>query len=177
MATAANSAALAAQARRLYTETFLKGVPGAVKAVDDAARVLLSQPAEGAVQFKRRELVEGLKSGAGSWQIGIVTAVRNAMLAGGLSASRPGDLPRPSGRGENLTLVDDDTIDREILSSRLALAMMDRSSLGFNDLRTRMTHLERREELDPDDMLRTHVMSRMVLNAWRSAGMTLAGWR
>ncbi len=177
MATAANPAALAAQARRLYTETLLKGVPAAVKAVDEAARVLLSQPAEGSVQFKRRELVESLKTGAGSWQIGIVTAVRNAMLAGGLSASRPGDLPRPSGRGDNLTLVDDDTIDREILSSRLALAMMDRSSLGFNDLRTRMTHLERRDELDADDMLRTHVMARVVLNAWRSAGMTLAGWR
>ena len=177
MATAANSAALAAQARRLYTETLLKSLPAAVKAVDDAARVLLSQPAEGSVQFKRRELVDTLKAGAGSWQTGIVTAMRNAMLAGGLSASRPGDLPRPSGRGDNLTLVDDDTIEREILSSRLALAMMDRSSLGFNDLRARMTHLERRDELDPDDMLRTHVMARMVLNAWRNAGMTLAGWR
>jgi hypothetical protein len=177
MATAANFAALAAQARRLYTETFLKGVPAAVKAVDEAARVLLSQPAEGSVQFKRRELVESLKGGAGSWQVGIVTAVRNAMLAGGLSASRPGDLPRPSGREAHLTLVDDDTIEREILSSRLALAMMDRSSLGFNDLRARMTHLERHDELDADDILRTHVISRMVLNAWRGAGMTLGGWR
>ena len=40
-----------------------------------------------------------------------------------------------------------------------------------------MTQLERRDELDADDMLRAHVMARMVLNAWRGAGMTLDGWR
>jgi hypothetical protein len=177
MATAANPAALAAQARRIYTETLLKGIPAAIHTVDEAARTLLSQPAEGSIQFKRRELVESLKAGAAPWQVRLVDALRNAMLAGGISASRPSDLPRPSGRSESLTLVDDDTIDREILSSRLALAMMDRAALGFNDLRTRITHLERKEELDADDMLRTHVVARVALSTWRTAGMTLAGWR
>ncbi len=177
MVSAANTAAQAAQARRIYTETLLKGVVAAVRSIDEAARVLLDQPAEGATQFKRRELVESLKAGAGPWQVALVNALRNAMLAGGMSASHPGDLPRPSSRSENLTLVDDDTIDREILSSRLALAMMDRASLGFNDLRARITHLERHEELGADDMLRAHVLARIALNTWRSSGMTLSGWR
>jgi hypothetical protein len=177
MATAANTAAQAAQARRIYSETLLKGVPAAVRSIGEAARVLLDQPAEGATQFKRRELVESLKAGAGPWQVALVNALRNAILSGGMSASHPGDLPRPSSRSENLTLVDDDTIDREILSSRLALAMMDRASLGFNDLRTRIAHLERHEELDADDMLRAHVLARIALNTWRASGMTLSGWR
>ena len=177
MATAANTAAQAAQARRIYSETLLKGVPAAVRSIGEAARVLLDQPAEGATQFKRRELVESLKAGAGPWQVALVNALRSAILSGGMSASHPGDLPRPSSRSENLTLVDDDTIDREILSSRLALAMMDRASLGFNDLRTRIAHLERHEELDADDMLRAHVLARIALNTWRASGMTLSGWR
>jgi len=177
MATAANTAAQAAQARRIYSETLLKGVPAAVRSIGEAARVLLDQPAEGATQFKRRELVESLKAGAGPWQVALVNALRSAILSGGMSASHPGDLPRPSSRSENLTLVDDDTIDREILSSRLALAMMDRALLGFNDLRTRIAHLERHEELDADDMLRAHVLARIALNTWRASGMTLSGWR
>jgi hypothetical protein len=43
-----------------------------------------------------------------------------------VSAARAADLPLPGTGG--LSLVDDDTIEREILTSRLALAMMDRAS-------------------------------------------------
>ena len=45
---------------------------------------------------------------------------------------------RRSRRSAKLSLVDDDTIEHEILSSRLALAMMDRASWEFTDLRSRM---------------------------------------
>ena len=33
-------------------------------------------------------------------------------------------------------------------------------------------HLERRGELDANDMLRAHVLARIVFDAWRSAGLT-----
>jgi hypothetical protein len=177
MATAAAPSSLATQARRAYTDSLLKGLPGVVNAVNEAARALASQPAEGGLQFKRRELVEGLNRSIAGWQSAMATAVRNAALAGGLSASRPGDLPRPSGRTDVLSLVDDDTIDREILTSRLALAMMDRASWEYNDVQARMTKLERQSELAPDDMMRTHVVARIVLDGWRAAGLTLEGWR
>ena len=68
------------------------------------------------------------------------TALRNALVHGRVVPTRPGDLPL-AGRGrapQPLSLVDDDTIEREILSSRLALAMMDRASWEFTDLRSRM---------------------------------------
>ena len=51
--------------------------------------------------------------------------VRGALGAGLVSASYPGDLPQPGTREKSLSLVDDDTIETEIVSSRLALAMMD----------------------------------------------------
>ena len=45
------------------------------------------------------------------------------------------------------------------------------------DLRSRVAHLEGRTELDAHDMLRAHVLARIIFDAWRAAGMTLEGWR
>ena len=87
----------------------------------------------------------------------------------GVAASRTGD---PGSSKQKLSLVDDETIEREIVTSRLALAIMDRANWEFNDLRTRVALLERREELDPHDLLRTHVLARIVVEAWAAAGMT-----
>ena len=81
---------------------------------------------------------------------------------------------RPGGK---LSLVDDDTIEHEILSSRLALAMMDRASWEFTDLRSRMNVLEKREELDTNDILRPHVLARVVTNSWLAVPLGFEAWR
>ena len=69
--------------------------------------------------------------------------------------------------------MDDDTIEREILSSRLALSMAERAATEFGDLRGRIATLERRDELDASDLLRPHVLARLVLDSWRQATLTL----
>jgi hypothetical protein len=48
--------------------------------------------------------------------------------------------------------------------------MMDRASWEFTDLRSRMTLLEGRDELDTNDVLRPHVLARIVTASWRAAG-------
>ena len=174
MASAADPSTLASQARRVYTEQLVKGLPGLVNGVVEAANLLRDKPAEHATVHRRRELALELHRGAASWHHAMVDALRSALLYG-VSASRPVDLPG-AGR-EQLTLVDDDTIEREILGSRLALAMMDRASWEFSDVRARMAHLERREELEPQDMLRAHVLARIVVDAWGQCGLSLGSWR
>ncbi len=177
MATDADSMALAALARRSYVEGLLRGLPGIVQSVDQRARVLLSQVAERGVQMRRREVVEDLAKTSAFWLQGATGLLRGALLTGVVSASRPSDLPPPSGRSGGLSLVDNDTIESEILSSRLALSMMDRASWEFTDLRSRMTALEARDELDTNDVLRPHVLARIVTSAWRSAGLGHEAWR
>ena len=54
---------------------------------------------------------------------------------------------------------------------------MDRAGWEFTDLRNRMATLERRGELGTHDMLRAHVLARVVLDAWRAAGLTSDDWR
>ena len=176
MATDANSMALAAKARRSYVEGLLNGLPSVVQAVDQGARLLLSQVAEPPIAARRRDAVEDLRKASTFWLNSAINMLRGALISGTVSASRPGDLPLPSGRGANFSLVDNETIEGEILSSRLALAMMDRASWEFTDLRSRITMIERREELDANDVLRPHVLARIVTTAWRTAGLSNDAW-
>jgi hypothetical protein len=175
MAHSASPDTLAGQARRLYTEELVKGLVALVQAALDGARAQLEKPSEHAVFQRRRDLVQSLMAGAQAWHRGIVGGLRQA-LAGGPAAARAGDPPPPGSR-DALSLVSDDTIELEIVTSRLALAIMDRASWEFADLRSRISHLENRPELDAHDMLRAHVLARIVFDAWRAAGQTLEGWR
>ncbi|MBC7729778.1 MAG: DUF1631 family protein [Microbacteriaceae bacterium] len=176
MATAAESAQIAAQfaaqARRLYIEQLLKGLPGLVSQVAAGARELLDKPAEYPVGQRRRDLVHGLMELAAGWHAAMAAGLRH-LLQHGAAATQAAGLPS----GGALSLVDNDTIEREILTSRLALAIMDRAGWEFTDLRSRMAMLERRGELEIHDMLRAHILARVVLDAWRSAGLTATDWR
>ncbi|EHR73084.1 Protein of unknown function (DUF1631) [Burkholderiales bacterium JOSHI_001] len=179
MTPGADSSQTANQARRLYTDQLIKGLPAVATAIQERARVLLDKAAEPAVSLRRRELVQQLPKAIHPWLRHITEGMRQALLYG-VSASRPVDLPAPGSRGSSsagLSLVDDDTIEREILTSRLALAIMDRASWEFTDLRSRIAMLEGRQELETHDMLRAHVLARVVLDAWRTAGLAHDGWR
>jgi len=166
---------LATQARRLYTEHLVKALPGLVNGIVEAANLLRDRPAETPVVFRRRELAAALHRGAAGWHQAMVGALRDVLVDGG-AGTRSLQSPLPARAGP-LTLVDDDTIEREILGSRLALAMMDRVASEFSDVRARMASLERREELDANDLLRAHVLARVVVDGWCRAGLRLDGWR
>ena len=174
MVRSADYAETAEQARRIYAEQLVKGLPAMVNSLAESASRLLDKPSEHARFMRRRDLVHELQKGAATWHKTMVNSLRNALL-NGMSAVRPQDLP--PAHAAPLSLVDDDTIEREILTSRLALAVMDQAASEFTDLRARMSLLERREELEPQDMLRAHVLARIVVDAWRSAGCSLESWR
>ena len=176
MATGADSFQLATQARRRYTEEVVKGLVSVVQSALDHARELLDKPSEHAVFQRRRDLLQELTKGAQEWHRAIVTGLRHALVHG-VSASRLGELPLPGKGVAALSLVDDDTIELEIVTSRLALAIMDRASWEFSDLRARISFLEGRNELDPHDLLRAHVLARVVFDAWRGGGLAIASWR
>ena len=178
MATSAHASQLASEARRLYTDELIKGLPVLVRHVIDGARHALDKPADYQTAQRRRDLMQGLQKLARNWLAGMNDGLRHVLAHGAGSATSPGDLPRPGSAGhKGLSLVDDDTIDREILTSRLALAIMDRASWEFTDLRSRVAMLEQRQELETHDMLRAHVLARVALDAWRSAGLTPDDWR
>ncbi|MEP7058867.1 MAG: DUF1631 family protein [Caldimonas sp.] len=177
MATPANPSALAQQARRSFAERLLQGLPAVVQAVDAGTRTLATAVAEPPVASARREAVADLQRSAAAWLSGMTGLLQGAVKTGALPTTLVGDLGAAKSRQTNLTLVDNDTIELEIQSSRLALALLDRVSSEFNDLGARMNFLERREELDNHDILRPDVLARLVTSAWMRAKLTLDDWR
>jgi hypothetical protein len=169
---------LAHQARRRYVEEVVRGLVPLVQTCIEAAKDLLEKPAEHSLALRRRDLVHDLTRNAQSWHRGMVHGLRAALTP---TTGRGGDPDRAGatarGQPAGLSLVDDDTIELEIVTSRLSLAIMDRASWEFSDLRARVAHLERREELDSNDLLRAHVLARIAFDAWRDAHITITSWR
>ena len=174
MAKAADNAQIAAQARQRYIDGLLRGLPGLVSQIGVSARDLLDKPAEYLTAQRRRDLVAGLMKQSSSWQHAVATGLRH-VLQHGATAVPMSELPPML--GDALSLVDNDTIEREILTSRLALAIMDRAGWEFTDLRSRVAMLERRAEIDTHDMLRAHILARVVLDGWRTVGLSATDWR
>lgn len=173
----ARNKALASQARRVYIEALVRGMGALVAALNNTAKQLLLQPAEYAVMVARRDGVQSWTRHGPAWASGVVSGLRHAAVYGMNEATGRASLPGGSGNSGKMALVDDDTIEREIIGSRLALAMMDKATWEFTDLRTRMQMLEQHDDLAPQDLLRAQVIARLVLDAWRRAGLDASAWQ
>jgi len=144
-----------------------------VAVLTTAVQDQLAQPAEHSLQMARRDAFEAWQRAATPWHARLGKSLRHAYHHGA-GDSRSASL---SSRPQNLSLVSDDTIEREIIASRLALAMMDKASWEFSDLRNRMQALERVEDLAQQDLLRAQVLARLVLDAWFEAGLSSSVWQ
>ena len=171
MATDANSLVLASRARRSCVEGILNAMPSVVEAIEHAARLQASQTAERGLLMRRRDLMGDLKKALPLWLSNMVGTLEGALKTGSVPFSRFGDLVDAQKGAPGMSLVDNDTIEGEILSSRLAVAIMDKASWEFNDLCSRIRALEGNAELLGDDVLRPNVLARIATNAWRVAGL------
>ena len=177
MATRADPLALAAQARQIYLDVVLRGVPLVVPAVVAGVKVLASQVVDPAESLKRRDLVLDLPKAADRWQRKVLMSLQAARTALQAPGTGGANLPKGFGAHTDFALVDDDTIEREILGSRMALALMDAANWEFSDLRSRLAVLEHKDELDTHDVLRPHVLSKYTVEGWLAAGLDMAKWR
>jgi hypothetical protein len=173
---AARNQALATQARRVYLEALVRGMTPLGAAVGQGGLQLLSQGAAHAVMQARRDAVQAWQKLGPNWQMAVVGALRHAAQHGVSDTGREHE-PTVPAQSQKMSLVDDQTIEREITSSRLALVMMDRATWEFTDLRTRMQVLEAHDDLEPLDLLRAHVVARIALDAWSRVGLDANVWQ
>lgn len=176
MTTPADPKALAAQARRMFLNVVLYGAAHAMAAVEEGAKLLATQPAPPELLLRRREAWADVQRLREAWRQQLAEQIQSwqgTLSSTGASPTAMAGLSRSA----ELSLVDDATIEHEILSSRLALAAMDQASSEFTDLRSRILALERRDELPPSDLLRPQAMGGLILRTWRSAGLGLEAWR
>ena len=71
----------------------------------------------------------------------------------------------------------DAEVDNRIAASRLTLAVLDKVQWQLNDLRLRIQHLQKIDELPANDVLKPDTLSVMLLDSWTHVGLTLDVWR
>lgn len=167
-----NATSLARQARRTYLDLLVRELPATVTAVVEGARLLAQAAADPAIHARRRDAALDLPPRAPVWQ----QQWHDRLVAADLAALGPG-AKAPAAPRREFSLVDDDTIEHDILASRLALAISDRATWQFTDLRARLSTLERFEDLSSQDLLQPQTLANSVLDAWLAAGLPLEHWR
>jgi len=168
------------QARFYFAERLVKEFQPWLDAAMAGAQALNEKPAERTIAQQRRDILQELMRHGSKWPGRLAERVHQQMSAAAeaaAAASPPSFGPSISGGGLDLKLVDDDTILREILVSRLAQGMLDKGLWEYNDLRARLTALLRETELGADDLFRPQVLAECVIQAWTDADLSLDSWR
>ncbi|MEK8032370.1 DUF1631 family protein [Ideonella sp. DXS29W] len=164
------------QARLFYAERLVKEFQAWADAALAGAQVLNEKPAERTVAQQRRDMLQDVMRHGAKWPGQLAARIRqHVSTAAAVTTAAPP--PPASLAGLDLKLVDDDTIQHEILVSRLAQGVMDKGVWEYNDLRARLLALARQPELNDNDLFRTSVLAQLVIEAWTDSGLALETWR
>ena len=159
---------LAQQARERHVLHVGRSLPELAKAIEQRLTSLLDQPGTAADIQVRRDTWGTFKKRQALW----VDDCRNALKK--VLAARAG-LTEPASVSGQLELVAGDAIDDQILASRMAMRVLDKTSSELNDLRLRVQHLEQRTELSKSDILLPDVLARLLVKHWKLAGLEREG--
>jgi Protein of unknown function (DUF1631) len=77
----------------------------------------------------------------------------------------------------NLELIGNEVVESKILSSRLAMRMLDKAGFEWSDLQVRMRLLDGKEELDKLDIMRPETAAQAMLEQWIAAGLSQDAWQ
>ncbi|MBX3608404.1 MAG: DUF1631 domain-containing protein [Hydrogenophaga sp.] len=164
----ANGFALAQQARERFVLHMGRTLPELIKLVDQRLTALLDSSGTPPEIQVRRDTWGAFKKRHGLWLEECRTAMKKHL------AARAGLTEAGSISGQ-LELVAEGAIDDQILASRIAMRVLDKTSSELNDLRLRVQFLERRTELSKSDILLPDVFARLLVEQWKSAGLERDG--
>ena len=133
---------LAKQARELFVVHVGRALPELVKACENRLVAVIDQPGPVREMQERRDTWTAFNKHQTTWLNNSRKALQRTLLprfspSGGNAMTAPG----------RLELLAEGAIDDQIMASRLAMRVLDLSSTELNELRLRIQHLEKRQEL------------------------------
>jgi hypothetical protein len=161
---------LAKQARELFVVHVGRALPEMVKACDTRLTSILDQAGSARDMQARRDAWTAFQKHQTAWLNQSRKALQRTLLPRTSSTGQPISL---SGA---LELVAEGAIDDQIMASRLAMRVLEKSSTELNELRLRIQHLEKRQELSRGDVLLPDVTARILVDQWLEAQMTRDAW-
>ncbi len=147
-----------------------RALPEIVKACDTRLTAVLDQAGPAREIQARRDAWTAFQKNQTTWLNQSRKSLQRTLLP---RFSNSGNPVSVSGQ---LELVAEGAIDDQILASRLAMLVLDRSSTELNELRLRVQHLEGRQELPRGDVLLPDVIARILVDQWLDAHMTREAW-
>jgi hypothetical protein len=162
---------LAKQARELFVVHAGRMLPELAKACDKCLTGILDQAGSAREIQARRDAWTGFQNQHLAW----INHSRKALQLSLQPRAAPALEAQTT--GGRLELVADGSMDDQILASRLAMLVLEKASTELNDLRLRIQHLERRQELPRGDALLPDVTARVLVDQWLAAGMTRDAWQ
>ena len=161
---------LAEQARTLFTAQAARVLPSLAQAIGERLSALDQQAGSAREMQERRDAILVYKKNRSAWLKGSIDAFSKVLP----SAAATG-LTGSSGLGK-LELMGNEVVENGILSSRLALRLLDSSSWELNDLRLRMQSLEGVSELRKQDLFRPEVLAQRLVEQWVQALLPQQVW-
>ena len=160
---------LARQAR----EQFVAYVEGVLPALSDAIRMKLIELVDSGTSTRdmqdRRDAMLAFERQRARWVHGTAKAWHDAVIP-------PTTTARVRLGAMSLELIGDEVVEKKILSSRLALAVREKSSWELNDLKVRMQYLEATEDLASHDILQPEALAQLLIEQWTSAELQRQSW-
>jgi hypothetical protein len=166
-----HASSLAKQARELFVVHVGRTLPELVKACDTRLTATLDQAGPAHEMQVRRDAWTGFQQHQTAWLNQSRKALQRTLLPrftnSGSQSSAPG----------RLELLAEGVIDDQIMASRLAMKVLDLASTELNELRLRIQHLEKRQELPRGDVLLPDVAARILVDQWLEVQMTREAWQ
>lgn len=164
---------LAKQARELFVVHVGRALPELVKASETRLTSILDQPGPAREMQERRDAWMDFQKNQAAWLSNSRKALQRTLLPRFAPSGGGGPLSTPG----RLELLAEGAIDDQIMASRLAMRVLDLSSTELNELRLRIQHLEKRQELPRGDVLLPDVMARILVDQWLDVQMSREGWQ
>ncbi len=162
-----NTQAVPHQLATRVRQRWARQMAGALEDLDAPMREFLARPAPAGVEpMAWMEAGMDWQAKAGEW----LRLTRERLVSGGDQGERVTG-PQP------LSLVDDEAIDDQIAAGRMAVALQDAAQGEFNDLRLRLQHLERRDELRKSDRVQANRLCEDLMRAWLDSGQGRPAWQ
>jgi Protein of unknown function (DUF1631) len=163
------SAALARQARELFVGKTVEIFNETVVTVRQKLTALLEKSASAKEAQDRRDTWVAFQKSEAVWAGNVAVALKKAM--------RPPTASMSSNfNALTFELMGNDVMDNKILSSRLALRILDKASWELNDLTLRIRQLDNLTELDKQDVFKPEACAQILVENWMAAGLTREAW-
>ena len=157
---------LARQVRERFVAEAARVLPEVGNAVHQQLTALLDQPTNVREMQDRRDAWTLYQKQRNVWLDSTARAWQKALQPAPAGAASG----RPSAAEPRFELMGNEVMENKILSSRLALAVMEKVAGQFDDLRVRIEHLEGAELAGPD-VLRPEVLAEHVVEQWTAASL------